>query len=94
MTITAILADRTGDVVCATPDMPVADVVRLLAERHPEDHPRGDVLDDEHDREHRRHHRREAQEGQVDVREREQVGEVGDRQQQRGLLRRRSNESA
>ena len=45
------------------------------------------VLDGEHDREHRRHQQREADEGEVEVRHREQVGEVGDRQQQGGGVR-------
>jgi hypothetical protein len=48
----------------------------------PEQQARCDVLDDEHDGEHRRHHRGEADEGQADVTHGQQVGEVGDRQQQ------------
>ena len=53
----------------------------------PEEQPQRDVLHDQDDRQHRRHHQREAAEGEVEVRHRQQVGEVGDREQQRGGVR-------
>ena len=42
-------------------------------------HAQHDVLHDQHDRQHRRHPQREPGEGEVEVRHRQQVGEVGDR---------------